>query len=193
MNNIYYVYAYLRKSDGSPYYIGKGKGRRAFRKRSGISTPKDTSKIIFIKTNLSEEESFSLERELVSKYGRKDIGTGILLNRTNGGDGTSGKIVSEEQRIKMRQLKFSYSTRKRLSEVNMGNKNALGSIRSPTTIQKLRNSKCKEKHPMWMKNHSNSSKSKISSGMTGMKFWNNGSVNKRSRVSPGDNWVAGRL
>jgi len=107
---IYYVYAYLRNKDsetakaGTPYYIGKGVNNRAWeqhrRKGKGVHTPKDKSLIVILSENLTDRESKDLEIELIAKHGRKDLGTGILENRTNGGEGTSGWIVTEETRAK---------------------------------------------------------------------------------------------
>jgi len=90
----YYTYAYLRE-DGTPYYIGKGKGKRAYVKRYGkgrARRPKNLNNIILLKQNITEEEAFRHEKYMISVFGRKDLGTGTLHNRTDGGDGPSGHI-----------------------------------------------------------------------------------------------------
>ncbi len=53
----YYTYAYLRE-DKTPYYIGKGKGSRIYSANRRIKPPKDKSRIIYLKQNLTEEEAF---------------------------------------------------------------------------------------------------------------------------------------
>ena len=99
----FYVYAYLR-IDGSPYYIGKGAGKRAYQRHSGFYPP-DRSRIVFLETNLSEIGSYALERRYIRWYGRKDNKTGILHNKTDGGIGGPGAVRSEQTRKKMSESK----------------------------------------------------------------------------------------
>jgi len=108
--SIYYVYQYLR-SDGTPYYIGKGHGNRAYDKHISIHVPKDKTKIVFLHENMTEEDSFVKEIELIKHYGRKDLGTGILRNRTNGGEGVSGYKFTDEQRAKLTNIMNSPEVR----------------------------------------------------------------------------------
>ena len=90
MENIYYTYAYLREN-GTPYYIGKGKKDRAYkRKGRRCATPKDKSRILILKRGLTEEEAHKHEVYLIAVLGRKDKGTGILRNLTDGGEGITG-------------------------------------------------------------------------------------------------------
>lgn len=80
----FYIYFYLR-ADGSPYYIGKGSGNRCYQPHLGFNPPADRNRIIKIYQNLDEQTCFAMERFWISVYGRKDIGTGILRNKSDGG------------------------------------------------------------------------------------------------------------
>ena len=85
MNN-FYTYAYLRE-DGTPYYIGKGSGNRAYQDDSRCCARPPKNRILIMKNNLSEEEAYKHEVYMIYHYGRKLDG-GILHNINFGGEQT---------------------------------------------------------------------------------------------------------
>jgi hypothetical protein len=117
MNN-YYIYIYLDPRESGryvyenfsflykPFYIGKGKDRRLFDKRSRSKIFKNKinkikklglEPIVFkLYENLNEEQSFKLEMKLIKEIGRKNINCGTLINLTDGGEGGSGLVISNE-------------------------------------------------------------------------------------------------
>ena len=107
----YYVYAYLNQKTGKPYYIGKGRGDRINAPHLNLNIPPDPNNRVILHNDLSEEEAFDLEVQLIEQYGRKDIGTGILLNKTAGGIGGDTSVhrkyfpMSEETKQKIREKK----------------------------------------------------------------------------------------
>jgi|LauGreDrversion4_2_1035121.scaffolds.fasta_scaffold384816_2 hypothetical protein len=138
---IYYTYAFLRE-DKTPYYIGKGKGNRAYRRRkTDIKPPKDKSRILILKNNLTEEEAFRHEVYMIAVFGRKDLGTGILRNRTDGGEGASNP--SQETREK-KKIPLSQETKDKISKALIGKNN-----------------------PFFGKKHSRETKNKISISVSG--------------------------
>jgi hypothetical protein len=114
----FYAYLWLR-DDRTPYYAGKGYGNRAFIKGIGHRQypPTDRSRVILFPQE-SESAAFALECALIRFFGRKDIGTGCLRNVTEGGEGISGYRHTTKAKVNM-------------SRHRLGNKNGVGSIRTP--------------------------------------------------------------
>jgi hypothetical protein len=117
MNNVYYVYLHRRASDNEIFYVGKGKGRRAYKndRRSSLwNSIKDKHGLVIeiYKDNLSEKEALDIEMSLIKTIGRIDLGTGTLANFTDGGDTTNlsptarqkisekakARVITDEQR-----------------------------------------------------------------------------------------------
>lgn len=193
--NIYYVYAYLRKKDQTPYYIGKGKGNRAYEKSHSVSVPKDKSKIVFYQKNLNEFDAFKLETSYILLFGRKDLCTGILSNRTNGGEGSSDPSKETRNKISKKM------TGRNLSKNHKNNisKSLLG--KDGPNLGKKQNEEWRNKNSIshkgqlgyWKdKTHSNEHKIKNSLSQIGRKWFNNGKVSIRDYDCP-IGFVSGRI
>jgi predicted GIY-YIG superfamily endonuclease len=125
------VYKHIRLDTNNPFYIGIGKTeKRAFSKHRRNKywksiTSKTNYEVEILFDNLSWEECCVKEIELIKLYGRKDNGTGILVNMTDGGEGSLGIIKSDE-------------VRKKLSECQSGDKHYFyGKSHSDETKEKL--------------------------------------------------------
>lgn len=129
-DRVYYIYAYLRHKDSpygakySPYYIGKGKARRAFSDKRTIKKPASKEFIVFIQEGLTEQEAFALEKYCIALYGRINTGTGILRNLSDGDEGVSGAVWTEEKRQKLLSRltgrKHSEETKRKMSQSQKG-------------------------------------------------------------------------
>ena len=183
----YYTYAYLRE-DKTPYYIGKGTGKRIYStNRKGLKPPKDKSRIIYLKQNLTEEEAFRHEIYMIDVFGRKDLGTGILHNRTDGGEGTSGWIQSEETRRKRSEANKGKTTHKGKTRSEETKKRMSEAHKNPSEETRRKLSEAKKG-----KIHSEEHRRKNSEAHKGTKWWNDGCGNCKMTIEcPGDGWKLG--
>ena len=129
-----FVYAYLREFDRTPYYIGYSSTAVRPLQPHTCQLPAYDNLIVVLRSGLSAEEAFEWERYYIKRFGRKDLHNGLLLNQTDGGEGTPGRVVSKTTRQKIadanRGRVVSLEQRKVLREHNLGKK------QSPQTIAK---------------------------------------------------------
>lgn len=114
--NVYYAYL-LKRPDGTPFYAGKGKGRRCYTHLKPWHLKNDENKhkvhiiekirreggepfVEILQKNLSEADAFSIEAQQINLYGRT-INGGLLCNMSDGGEGQSGFFHSEETKRKI--------------------------------------------------------------------------------------------
>jgi hypothetical protein len=99
----YYVYEHWRLDRDECFYVGKGRGNRAYSTKdrnrhhkaicAKISREGFAMEVRMVATGLTEEEAFNLEKVRI-KFWRE---TGVdLVNITNGGEGTSGMRHTDE-------------------------------------------------------------------------------------------------
>lgn len=156
METQFYAYLWLRE-DGTPYYAGKGRGRRAFRHQKPPYPPRDLTRILVFNRN-SEREAIATEMEFIRNWGRKDIGTGCLLNLTDGGEGMSGHVATAEHRAK-------------ISLASKGNKSFLGHKHPPEWSAKMSANQTGENRPYRLgMSHTLETKKKISKSLEGNKY-----------------------
>ena len=166
----YYTYAYLREN-GTPYYVGRGCGRRVYenhKRRSGKFVPvPPRDRILILKSELTFEESVRHEAYMIAILGRKDLKTGILVNMSEGGEGNKGHKHSEETLLLMSKQrkgkKKSEEWKQKISQSHIG----IG--------------------------HSPESRALMSKIHTGKKWWVNKEGNTTYSFNPPDNsYIRGR-
>ena len=154
----YYVYELWDLIKNKPFYVGKGSGKRTYihtskahlAKKDGNQFKKNVIRKILLDNNKptvkyifrtdDELAAYAEETRLILQYGRRDIGTGILTNLTNGGVGSlspnkesrykmgspnRGKEISIGVKLKMSQSaqdrgEISEETRMKMSQVKLG-------------------------------------------------------------------------
>ena len=107
----YYVYEHWRLDRDECFYVGKGKAGRAFSSKNRnrhhkaicakLSREGFAMEVRMVATGLTEEEAFNLEVERISFW--REAGAD-LTNLTNGGEGSSGHVVSQELRSHLSNL-----------------------------------------------------------------------------------------
>lgn len=194
--NRFYVYI-LRRPDkedpfepgkGQPFYVGKGSNGRAavhrLEAKCSLCKPgRKTYKISIIHglwsqhldfiediviKNITKDKAFDLEKDLIKAYGRKNNGTGILSNLTDGGEG--GAMEGEDNPFYGKN--HSEETKQKLREAMKGRPSY---IRTKETCHKL--SEAKKGHPV-----SEETRKKLSESHKGKVSWNKGiSPSKETR------------
>jgi hypothetical protein len=122
-----YIYYHIRLDKNEPFYIGigsdnKGKYTRAYSKNRNTYWKNIVNKTLYkveiIQDNITWEYACNKEKEFISLYGRADLGLGLLVNMTDGGEGNK-EPRSESTKQKMRKPKTKdHINNMKLSHIN---------------------------------------------------------------------------
>jgi hypothetical protein len=103
-----YVYQHIRLDTDEVFYIGIGSDTDGKYSRAWSKTGRNDQwksivnsvgyRVEIIEDSLTKDESIVKEKQWIERLGRKDIGEGILVNLTDGGEGLNGWVKSEEQK-----------------------------------------------------------------------------------------------
>jgi group I intron endonuclease len=168
--NKFYVYLHIKESDGTPFYIGKGSGKRSESKKGRSTWWKKTVDkhgfdIILLEEDLTEEESFQREKYWIDRIGRIDLGKGTLVNMTDGGDGTSGYVFSDD-------------LKKQISDSLKGNipwnKGVVGKQKHTDEYKQNMSKRLLKNHPLKGKKLSEEHRKNLSESLKGREVWNTG-------------------
>jgi len=119
--NIYYVYRHYKKDTLEVVYIGRSRTLN-FKRAYTLQCTQRTKEwcdvyrefgidVQVIAKNLTEDESAELEEFLITYYGRRDLNSGNLVNKCNGGKTSKGMIRSEEYKSNMsKNMKERYKS-----------------------------------------------------------------------------------
>jgi hypothetical protein len=137
MKKTFYTYILVNSLDNQPFYVGKGSGTRmyqhlreatrsTFTKRSVhckiLSILSQKGKIKYEKfVAKNEQAAFDKEKDFIATYGRKDIGTGILCNLSDGGEGSTNINPESVKRRaeKHRGMKRSEKAKQNMKEAQL--------------------------------------------------------------------------
>lgn len=127
----FYVYIHRKKTTKEVFYVGKGKGNRAYVKSRRSTYWKNIANkhgyiVEFVEngTGLQEWYALELEQNLISFYGRKNTSDGSLVNLCDGGDVTTDYKHTQEAKNKITKAligrQVSSETRRKISLANSG-------------------------------------------------------------------------
>lgn len=157
--NRFCLYFHINSFTEEVFYVGIGTGYRPYSKRNRnihwIRTVNKFGYIVkIIEENISAEEAKKGEIFFINYFGRRDNKTGNLVNMTDGGDGISGCICTEE-------------TAKKISIANTGKKQS--EERISKRVESFKRKMKEEGYVFWAKNsvQSDEHKSKISEANKG--------------------------
>jgi group I intron endonuclease len=183
----YYIYIFLDGTkpgkyiyddisfDYEPFYVGKGTGGRLKSSLLDRESPFKVNKINKIKKlggevitlklyeNLENIDSLEIEKLLIKKIGRRDLGLGTLVNQTDGGDGRLKSPHSDETKLKISKTKkekglsipHSEETKRYLSDINKGENNPMFGKKHSDEVRENHSLRVSGiNHPMFGKKHS---------------------------------------